>query len=317
MLDPVVSLRQRIRLAPGGFMRLSFATGMASTRETALALAQRYHEPSAAARTFALAYAHAQISLRHLGISSEQALLFERLASRVLYADGSLRASPALLARNTLGQEGLWPHGISGDLPILLVRVVEEDDLPLVRQVLQAQEYWRLKGLSADVVILNEHPVSYLDEMHTLLAALLDNGPWRTWKHRPGGTYLLRGDRMGEAERVLLAGAARAVLSGERGDLATQLNRHDLRWPEPEEFAAPPEPGPLGVPPAQAAVPPLALANGLGGFADEGREYVIVLEADQETPLPWANVIANPAFGTVVTASGSAFTWSEISQSNS
>ncbi|MDH4197408.1 MAG: DUF3131 domain-containing protein, partial [Candidatus Aminicenantes bacterium] len=182
VLDPVVSLRQRIRLAPGGFMRLSFATGMAPSRETALALAQRYHEPSAAARTFALAFAHAQSGLRHLGISSEQALLFERLASRVLYADSSLRASPELLARNTLGQEGLWPHGISGDLPILLVRVVEENDLPLVRQVLQAQEYWRLKGLSADVVILNEHPVSYLDEMHARLVALLDNGPWRTWE---------------------------------------------------------------------------------------------------------------------------------------
>src|SRR6266581_3550567 len=176
VLDPVVSLRQRIRLAPGGFMRLSFATGMAPSRETALALAQRYHEPSAAARTFALAFAHAQSGLRHLRISSEQALLFERLASRVLCADGSLRASPELLARSTLGQEGLWPHGISGDLPILLVRVVEEDDLPLVRQVLQAQEYWRLKGLSADVVILNEHPVSYLDEVQTLLTAELDDG---------------------------------------------------------------------------------------------------------------------------------------------
>ena len=316
VLDPVVSLRQRIRLAPGGFMRLSFATGMASTRETALALAQRYHEPSAAARTFALAYAHAQISLRHLGIPSEQALLFERLASRVLYADGSLRASPELLARNTLGQEGLWPHGISGDLPILLVRVVEEDDLPLVRQVLQAQEYWRLKGLSADVVILNEHPVSYLDEMHALLAALLDNGPWRAWKHRPGGTYLLRGDRMGEAERILLAGVAGAVLSGERGDLASQLNRHDHRWPEPEDAMPAPEPGPVGAPQSQAAVPPLALANGVGGFADDGREYVIVLEGDRETRLPWANVIANPAFGTVVTASGAAFTWSENSREN-
>jgi len=316
VIDPVVSLRQRIRLAPGGFMRLSFATGMASTRETALALAQRFHEPSAAARTFALAYAHAQISLRHLGVSSEQALLFERLASRVLYADRSLRASPEILARNTLGQEGLWPHGISGDLPILLVRVVEEDDVPLVRQVLQAQEYWRLKGLSADVVILNEHPVSYLDEMHALLTTLLDNGPWRTWKDRPGGTYLLRGDRMGEAERILLSGVARAVLSGERGDLAGQLNRHDHRWPESEESMRFPEPGPAGAPQTQAAVPPLALASGLGGFADDGRGYAIVLESDRETPLPWANVIANPSFGTMVTASGAAFTWSENSREN-
>ncbi|HVQ31878.1 MAG TPA: carbohydrate-binding protein, partial [Vicinamibacteria bacterium] len=316
VLDPVVSLRQRIRLAPGGFMRLSFATGVASSRETALALAQRYHDPSSAARTFALAFAHAQSGRRHLGVSSEQALLFERLASRVLYADESLRAHADLLARNTLGQEGLWPHGISGDLPILLVRVVEEDDLPLVRQVLQAQEYWRLKGQSADVVILNEHPVSYLDEMHALLAALLDNGPWRTWKHRPGGAYLLRGDRMPESERILLATVARAVLRGDRGELANQLDDPDPRWAEAAELL------PLRAPIADATtmhvdpLPSLELANGTGGFADGGRDYVVVLEADQETPLPWVNVMANPGFGTVVTASGSAYTWSENSREN-
>jgi cyclic beta-1,2-glucan synthetase len=316
VIDPIVSLRQRIRLPPGGFMRLSFATGMASSRETALALAHRYHEPSATARSFALAFAHAQSGLRHLGISSEQALLFERLASRVLYADGSLRASPELLARNSLGQDGLWPHGISGDLPILLVRVVEEDDLPLVRQVLQAQEYWRLKGLLADVVILNQHPVSYLDEMHAALTALLDNGPWRTWKHRSGGAYLLRGDRMPEAERILLESVARAVLSGERGELQNQLDRPDAEAVESDAFLASSDPGIAVATVAPALVPSLALANGLGGFAEAGRDYVIVLEGNRETPLPWANVIANPMFGTVVTASGSAYTWAGNSREN-
>src|SRR5687768_10382620 len=213
---------------------------------------------------FALAFAHAQSGLRHLGVSSEEALLFERLASRVLYADGSLRAGPDILARNTLGQEGLWGHGISGDLPILLVRVLKENDVPLVRQVLQAQEYWRLKGLSADVVILNEHPISYFDEMHAQLTALLDNGPWRTWKHRPGGAFLLRGDGMGEAERVLLASVARAVLSGDRGELAQQLDR-----PHPERvlplaltvFASAEEPAPQGHPAADIELPELVLAN--------------------------------------------------------
>jgi cyclic beta-1,2-glucan synthetase len=316
VLDPIVSLRQRIRLAPGGFMRLSFATGMAASRETALALAQRYHDPSSSARSFALAFAHAQSGLRHLGVSSDQALLFERLASRVLYCDGSLRASAELLSRNTLGQEGLWPHSISGDLPILLVRVVADDDLPLVRQVLQAQEYWRLKGLSADVVILNEHPIGYLDEMHAALAALLDNGPWRTWKHRPGGAYLLRGDRMAESERILLAAVARAVLSGERGELAHQLDRPDLDWPEPAAFTPSRAAAPESTTHAEVALPPLVLANGTGGFTADGREYVIVLEGDQETPSPWVNVIANPTFGTVVTAAGSAYTWSTNSREN-
>ena len=320
VLDPIVSLRQRIRLAPGGFVRLSFSTGMAQSRETALALAQKYHDPSAVARTFALAFGHAQSGLGHLGISSDEALLFERLASRVLYADTSLRAAPEVLASNVLGQEGLWPHSISGDLPILLVRVVEEDDLPLVRQVLQAQEYWRLKGLSADVVILNEHPLSYHDEMHAALEALLDEGPWRSWKHRPGGAYLLRGERMTEAERTLLASVARAVLSGDRGELANQLDRPH---PAPEVYE--PDayvlltPGAEGVPAAAAGVaevPPLTLANGRGGFAEGGRDYVIVLEGDEETPLPWANVIANPRLGTVVTASGAAYSWSENSREN-
>jgi cyclic beta-1,2-glucan synthetase len=318
VLDPVLSLRQRVRLAPGGFVRLSFATGMALSRDTALALAQKYHEPSSAARTFALAFAHAQSVLRHLGITSEDARLYERLASRVLYADRSLRASPEILAQSELGQEGLWPHGISGDLPILLLRVVEEDDLPLVREVLQAQEYWRLKGLRADVVILNEHPVGYLDEMHGQLTALVANGPWRAWNHQPGGAYLLRGDRMGDAERVLLAAVARVVLSGDRGDLSSQLEHAYAHWPEPEppELVASRQPDPASEPGAGLELPPLALANGLGGFADAGRDYVVRLEGEAETPLPWANVIANPGFGTVVTASGSAFTWAGNSREN-
>ena len=317
LLDPIVSLRQRIRLAPGGVARMSFATGMSSSRETALALAQRYRDPSATARTFALASAHARSTLRHLGISSEEALLFERLASRVLRGDASLRAAPDLLARNTLGQEGLWPHGISGDDPILLVRVVAEDGLALVRQVLQAQEYWRLKGLRADVVILNEQPVGYLDQVHTALAALLDDGPWRAWNHRPGGVYLLRRDRMPEAEHVLLAAVARAIVSDDRGGLAQQLDRPVPPWAE----AAPTLTRPAGpaAPIAASAppeVPPLSLANGLGGFASGGREYVVVLEGDEETPSPWANVIANPGFGTIVTASGSSYTWSGNSREN-
>jgi cyclic beta-1,2-glucan synthetase len=317
VLDPVLSLRQRVRLPPGGFVRMSFATGVAFDHEAVLALAQKYHDPASAARTFALAYTHAQVEMRHLGITSDEAHLFERLASRVLYADGSLRADPEVRARNTLGQPALWPYGISGDLPILLVKVVEENDLPLVRQVLQAQEYWRLKGLSAEAVILNEHPVGYLDEMHEALTALLESGPWGAWKGKPGGTFLLRGDGMAEADRILLATVARAVLSGDRGELKNQLDRPypEPEWPEELELA-PDRQGPPDPPVADVEVPPIVMSNGQGGFTPDGREYVIVLEGDQETPLPWANVIANPGFGTVVTASGSAFTWSQNSREN-
>ena len=316
VLDPIASLRQRVRLAPGGQVRLAFSTGMAPNRAAAAALAARYHDPAAVARAFALAFTHARIELRHLALTPEDAQQFLELASRVFYTDDSLRAAPEILARNTLGQPELWRYGISGDLPILLVQVLNEDAVPLVQRVLKAQEFWRLKGLSADVVILNEHPLGYRDEVHKQFEALVSSGSWAAWQGRPGGVFLLRGDGLGEASRVLLAASARAILSGDLGDLADQL---DISAPEPTWPAAlvPRRRAELRAGAAGTPVPEprvLTLANGLGGFAEGGREYVVALDGDQETPMPWANVLANPGFGTIVTTSGASFSWAENSR---
>ncbi len=316
VLDPVLSLRTRLRLAPGGFARLSFTTGVASDRPAAAGLAQKFHDFGFAARTFALAYTNARISLGHLGISAEEAQLYERLGSRVFFSDSSLRADEETLARNSLGQPGLWGHGISGDLPIVLVRVSGMEDLSLVRQVLKAHELWRLKGLKADAVILNERLTSYRDELHEQLSQLFDSGPWSAWKGTPGGVFLLRADAMPEAETVLLQAVAQAVLAGSRGTLLSQLDRP---VPEPTTLApflpagAPPQDGPPGEP---VPLPSLTMGNGLGGFTQDGREYTVVLEGNRETPLPWINVLANPRFGSIVTTSGSAHTWCESSREN-
>ncbi len=314
VLDAVACLRTRVKVLPGGSVRLVFITGAAPGRDAAAALAGRYGDAAQASRTFALAFTHSQIELRHLGITAQEARLFQRLASPVFFTDASLRADPQTWAQNTLGQASLWRHGISGDLPLVLLRVGSEKDLPLVRQVLKAHEYWRLRGLNADLVLLNEHPVGYRDEMQQSLTAILDAGSWAALKQRPGGVFLLRSDGMDEGELVLLAAVARAVLPGDRGDLEAQLNRpvREPAWPARLQSAAHgivhegPDPAP----------PELAMWNGLGGYSRDGREYVVVLEGDRETPLPWANVIANPGFGTVVTTAGAAFTWSENSREN-
>jgi len=321
VLDAVLSLRTRVRLEPGGFTRLAFATGVSTNRSDALALAERYHDAAAAARTLALSFTHAQIGLQHLGMTTQEAQLYMALASRVIYADPSFRADPAVIAASRGGQPGLWRHGISGDLPIVLVRVVEDDDLSLVHDLLKAQQYWRLKAFSADLVILNEHPSGYRAEMQDAIASLLERGPWRAWRDRRGGVFLLAEDTTSEDDRALLAAAARVVLSGERGNLATQLNRPTLTESLPMPVApccqeTQPSPAPGDDPGEPAPIPPLDIANGLGGFSDRGREYVVVLEGERETPLPWAHVLANRVFGTVLTASGSAFTWALNSREN-
>src|SRR6185503_11626719 len=317
-LDPILSLRQRVRLAPGGFARMAFATGMAESRDAAIALCMKYADPTSAPRTFALAATQLSISLRHLGIPLEEAQLYERLASRVLFSDRSLGADPSVLARNELGQSGLWGHGISGDLPILLVKVLESDDLMLVRQVLRAQDYWRLKGLSADVVILNEHPVSYRDEMNEQLLALLEGGPWGAWKNRTGGAFLLSREGMNDEAAVLLESVARAVIRGDQGTLEEQLDRAYAlpQWPPALEVQSVPVPDASDDAPFNVEVPELTHTNGRGGFSRDGREYVIVLEGADQTPAPWSNVLSNPRFGSVVSAAGPGYTWAVNSREN-
>lgn len=300
VLDPIISLRQRIRLAPGASVRLTFATGMAPDRATVEALARKYHDPRAAARAFGLALAHAESGRYHLNLSADDALLFERLASRVLGTDESLRAPAAVRGLNTLGQSGLWRHAISGDLPIVVVHVETESDIDTARQVLQAQEYWRLKGLRADVVIINEHPHGYMDEVQARLAGMLT-----------GGAFLLRGDDLGPEDHTLFDAVATAVIMD---DLRTHLDRPHPPAVLPVLHAPTPPQGPPTDSIALTAAPHLLTSP--SGFTDNGRTFTMVLEGTAVTPMPWSNVIANPGFGTIVTNSGAAQTWSENSREN-
>ena len=315
VLDPVAAVRERVRLPPGAFVRVTFATGVAHDRATALGLVRKYRDASAAARAFSMASTHVHVTLQHLGLTDDQAMLFDRLASRVFGSDASC-TSPDDIARNIFGQSNLWGHRISGDLPIVLVHVADASEIALVRQLLYAQEYWRVKDLRADLVVLNDHPADYLDEVQAQLMSLLREPRWSGWLDKSGGMFLLRSDGMPDLDRHLLSAVARVVLRGDLGDLAPQLDRKPL-WLSRSEMV--PQSSRLR-PPKPATVPlsvvPRVMENGIGGFTPDGREYVMVLEGDRDTPLPWSNVLANPGFGTVLSASGAAYTWGGNSREN-
>ncbi|MFL6332477.1 MAG: GH36-type glycosyl hydrolase domain-containing protein [Pyrinomonadaceae bacterium] len=315
VLDPVFSLRQRVRLQPGETARVSFTTAVARSREEALTLADKYHDPSIFERAARLAWTQSQVEMRHHNVDADEAHLFQRLAGRVLYADPSLRPRPHVLALNTKAQSSLWPYGISGDLPIVIVRVSESDDLDVVRQLIRGHEYLRLKGLTIDLVILNDHPPTYAQELQDGLLSMLRASGSQALQDKPGGVFLRRTDIMPEADRILLHAAARVVIVPERGTLAEQLTRREIEESLPAEFVPR---GPVRAY-AEPAVetPELTFFNGLGGFNQEGREYVTVMRAGQWTPAPWANVVANEHdFGFQVTESGGGYTWSANSREN-
>jgi cyclic beta-1,2-glucan synthetase len=318
VLDPVLCLRRSIRIPAGAAAAVTFTTAVAESRDAALALADRYASPAAGVRAFELAWAHAPVELKHLNVTAAEAHLFQRLAGHLIFPSPALRAPAAVLKANRLAQDGLWRHGISGDFPIILVAVSSADDLGLLRQMFLAHTYWRHNGLKADLVVLNEKPSAYFDEFVEQIKQDVRSSPARDVLDRPAGVFVRRADAMIEDERVLLRTAARVVLSGAAGSLEEQLDRQEAMPDLPPDWlpsapASPPNGHSL---PSLVAVPAdLAFDNGYGGFTPDGREYVIRLSG-QTPPAPWANVLANPGFGCLVTESALGCTWAGNSQTN-
>lgn len=320
VLDPIVSLRQSIRLPPGATARLAFTTAYAESEEAARQLIDKYRDRRVVARALGLASTHSQIELRHMGLTVDDVLVFQRLGGRLVSGDTRLRAIDAVV-ENRRGARDLWKYAISGDLPILLVRLSDAAGLPLIVELLKAHEYLRLKGLQFDLVLLNEHPTSYLQTLQQDLLRLVESGPEQPWTDRPGGVFLRRADLVPPEDQLLLRAAARAVMDAANGGLRNQLARpHVPIAPGPTRSEVS-EPGALTAP---AAAPraddtrQLELFNGAGGFAADGREYLIRVDGATGglPPAPWSNVVAHARFGFACTESGPGYTWSGNSYAN-
>ena len=316
VLDPIVSLRQSVRIPPGGTARLAFTTGFADSAHAARQLVDKYHDRNAVARALALASTHSQIELRHMSLTVEDTMEFQRLAGRLLYGDPRLRSRSATQA-NLRGPEDLWRYGISGDLPILLVQVSDGAEVPLVRELLKAHEYLRLKGFIFDLVVLNEHGTSYLQDLQQTLSQLVESSPENAWIDRPGGVFLRRSDLMPPEDRTLLRAAGRVVMDGAAGDLHQQLKRAEIPFTRPPRLI-PESAARTDQPPAVEPRTTLEMFNRIGGFAEDGREYVMRINRDSGAipPAPWSNVVAHAAFGFAATESTTGYTWSANSHDN-
>ena len=315
VLDPVVAVRYRVTLAAGESVTVNLVSGVGETRESCVGLLEKYQDQRLADRVFDLAWTHSEVSLRQLNITESDAQLYERLASSVLYANSSLRASPNILLLNRRGQSGLWGHAISGDFPIVLLQIADPANIDLVRQMVQAHGYWRLKGLAVDLVIWNEDQAGYRQQLQEQILGLIAAGIGTNVTDRPGGIFVRLADQMSTEDRILLETVARAILSDKRGTLAEQITQSRLgegsRDGVAPRLALIRNRSTTSVTTAAATARDLLFVNGLGGFTPDGREYVITTRAGHVTPAPWVNVLANPNFGTVISESGLAYTWSE------
>ena len=234
VLDPIVAIRYRITLDPEESASVNVVSGIGETRDVCLGLVEKYQDRRLADRVFELAWTHGQVVLRQLNATEADAQLYGRLASSILYANSSLRADPSVLVKNRRGQSGLWGYSISGDLPIVLLRIGDPANIDLVRQLVQAHAYWRLKGLAVDLVIWNEDHAGYRQLLHDQIMGLIAAGIEANVTNRPGGIFVRAAEQISNEDRILLESVARAIITDSRGSLADQINhRRPVEVPVP------------------------------------------------------------------------------------
>ncbi len=309
VLDPIVSIQQKFALHPGDSITVDIVTGVAEAQEPLLGLVDKYQEKHFRDRAFELSWTHSQVVLRQIGALEADAQLYGKLASSILYLNPALRASSSVLSRNRRGQSALWSHSISGDLPIVLLFVSKSENVLLVRQLIKAQAYWHMNGLSVDLVILNEDLSGYRQALQDQILGVIATGMGMATSEKRGHIFTRPIDQISDEDRILLQAVARVIISDAKGSLEEQLSQvSSVKGPVPKLM-----PVKLHAPQQLPFTAPSGLQffNGTGGFSADGREYVIITQRGNRTPLPWINVLANPRFGTILSESGSSYTWFE------
>lgn len=340
VLDPAFVMRRRISIGPGETVKLFSATGVADSREEALEVAASLCSEQQVERAFQLAWTHSRIDLRHQHLSAMEAAQYHTMAGRLLYQTPLREERAISIAANQAGQSGMWPMGISGDLPVALVRIQDKSQMPFAQKALIGHSYLRQKGIAFDLVFLIEEAGGYYQAVQDALRRSAEQTV--SGSSTPGGVYPVMADRLSQEELHLLQAVARitlradgpsfkaqlairpasrkrAGLSGEAAHLAKELEKtqamESLPTIEglPPSFRLRPELSAEAVSSVSEFVEyspeSLEIYNGSGGFANEGREYIISMRKGKYLHAPWSNVMANPNFGCLVTELGTGYTW--------
>ena len=314
VLDPVASLRQMIEIEAESSVKISFVTLIADSRDEVLEKLEKYSSQSVITEEFDLALTRSRVEARYLNLKSKEIEFYQELVPHILFISPQQKLRRKCILDNKKGQSALWAYGISGDIPIVLVILDKSDDIEIIYDILKAHEYWKFKNLKVDLVIINEEENSYNNPLQGLLNDIISKSHAHDMINKPGGVFILKGSNMEKEDIDLICATARVVLDGKSGDLEEQLMKEEKRSVLPlKKFS---QEAQTYERKTFVEDRELGFYNGIGGFSNDGREYVINLEKDTNTPLPWSNIISNKNFGFLVTESGSGYTWCQNSREN-
>jgi cellobiose phosphorylase len=329
VLDPIFSIRTNLRIEPGQTARFFLVTATADSKETVMELVEKYNNIEACDTAFWLALTRSQVEAKYLNIKAYEMEFYQDLIPNILFISPQRRTFQQQIKDVRIGQPALWQYGISGDRPIVLLVLDKIDEMELLFELLKAHEYWRLKDLKVDLVILSREEHSYYNPLHSLITEIVYTTQTQDVMNRHQDVFILKASTMSSQEINLFYASARMIFEGSGGTMEKQSKKTELgvksskiseihvtikEIPQPDRVDG----GvlyPLANTPTDEGEK-LQFFNGFGGFGKKGKSYIITLEKNVKTPAPWVNVIANPQFGFIVSESGGGYTWCENSREN-
>ena len=312
--DPAFIMRRRVSIKPGDHIQLFAITSVSENKEEAIDIVRRFTADQSIERAFQMAWNRAQIELRNLRLSSRDATEFQNLAGQILYRPPLRQENESSIINNKKGQSSLWSYGISGDRPILLVKIENESQMPFVTKILTGHEYLRRLGLLFDLVLLNESAGGYQQNLQEALQRTAEHGVDR-FGAGSSGVFAIPANQLPQEDRNLLMAVSRLILQAGGISLKAQTRipkekEDDVRLEKlvPSKQAN----SYSSLTEQQARLEDTSnwqFFNSWGGFSPDGKEYHILIKNGHHLPAPWINVMANPNFGTFVSEMGTGYTW--------
>ncbi|MCY6356795.1 GH36-type glycosyl hydrolase domain-containing protein [Clostridium sp. ZS2-4] len=314
VLDPIISMRKRVRIEPGETCIIAYTTAVADSKEDAIEIAEKYRELNNVNRAFELALTQNAVEMKYLGIKSLQANLYQSMASKILYLSPLFEERSEYIRNIKRGQSSLWKYGISGDIPIVLAVVKENKHKDMIRQMLNAHEYWSIKGLKVDLVILNLQETAYTQPLQDSIRDVIATSHARDKQNKSGGVFLYNKATIEKEDIDLLMAISKLVIEGDKGLVVNQIKTETKQKKQMDLL---PVVNRTCVFKSYKFIEnKLYFFNDIGGFDLENDQYVIKLKNGKNTPAPWINVVSNRNFGFHVSESGSAYTWYKNSREN-
>ncbi|MBN2260079.1 MAG: glycosyl transferase [Clostridiales bacterium] len=313
VLEPILSLRKCIQIDPHQKVEITFEMGVSESRSKIIELIAKYKNTYVIKDQLDLSAIQSQVEMTYLDIDTEEINIYQNMISQLIYINPNREKYNEIIRKNNLNQCELWKYGISGDVPIILISIKTLEHKEALWTLIKGKEYWKLKGLPVNLVILNNEEISYYKNLEEEITDMISKKFGYHSEPKSIGVFVLNNFQISDSDRNLLYASANVIIDCELENLfhQTKIKPVIRKYAEHnyKKYA-------LKNIPRESIIRQLKYFNGYGGFCEETHEYIIKLENNIVTPLPWINVISNDDFGCIISENGGGYTWSENSNEN-